>query len=64
MTTGPSSGDPSTSFIYHKLTGDLQLGMGQRMPLIGASLDPALIDIIRLWIEAGAPQTGWVPGTD
>jgi uncharacterized membrane protein YphA (DoxX/SURF4 family) len=49
---------------YHKLTGDLQSGMGQRMPLIGASLDPALIDIIRLWIEAGAPQTGWVPGTD
>jgi hypothetical protein len=64
MTTGPSSGDPNTSFIYHKLTGDLQPGMGQGMPLIGASLDPALIDIIRLWIEAGAPETGWVPGTD
>jgi hypothetical protein len=64
MTTGPGSGDPNTSFIYHKLTGDLQPGMGQRMPLIGAALDPALIDIIRLWIEAGAPQMGWVPGTD
>jgi len=64
MTTGPGSGDPNTSFIYHKLTGDLQSGMGQRMPLIGASLDPVLIDIIRLWIEAGAPDMGWVPGTD
>jgi hypothetical protein len=64
MTTGPSSGDPDSSFIYHKLTGDLDPGMGQRMPLVGPSLDPALIEIIRLWIEAGAPETGWVPGTD
>jgi len=64
MTTGPSSGEPGTSFIYHKLTGDLETGMGQRMPLIGPSLDPTLIEIIRLWIEAGAPETGWVPGTD
>jgi hypothetical protein len=64
MTTGPSSGDPNTSFIYHKLTGDLDPGMGQRMPLVGPSLDPTLIEIIRLWIEAGAPATGWVAGTD
>jgi hypothetical protein len=64
MTTGASSGDPDTSFIYHKLTGDLDSGMGQRMPLIGPSLDETLIEIIRLWIEAGAPLDGWVAGTD
>ena len=64
MTTGPNSGDPDSSFIYHKLTGDLDPDMGPRMPLVGPSLDPALIEIIRLWIEAGAPAAGWVPGTD
>jgi hypothetical protein len=64
MTTGPDSGDPDLSFIYHKLTGDLDAGMGQRMPLFGAALPPELIEIIRLWIEAGAPEMGWVPGTD
>jgi hypothetical protein len=34
------------------------------MPLIGPPLDAHLIDVIRLWIDAGAPDTGWVPGTD
>jgi hypothetical protein len=33
------------------------------MPLIGAKVDDHLIEIIRLWIEDGAPATGWVPGT-
>ena len=28
------------------------------------SLDGTLIDVITLWIQAGAPNTGWVPGTD
>jgi hypothetical protein len=51
------------SFIFHKLTGDLDGTQGARMPLIGGSLDDNLIEIIRLWIEDGAPATGWVPGT-
>ena len=53
----------ATSFIFHKLTGDLDGTQGARMPLIGGSLDDDLIEIVRLWIEAGAPDTGWVPGT-
>ncbi len=54
-----------TSFLYRKLTGDLPApGLGARMPLNRAKLDRYLIDIVRLWIEAGAPDTGWVPGTN
>jgi hypothetical protein len=51
------------SFIFHKLTGDLDGTQGARMPFGRPALDDHLIDIIRLWIEAGAPDTGWVPGT-
>ncbi|MGH7894656.1 MAG: hypothetical protein ACREQL_08300 [Candidatus Binatia bacterium] len=59
-----TNASPETSFIYHKLTGDLSGGtLGARMPLGGSKLDDFLIDIVRLWIEAGAPQAGWVPGT-
>jgi hypothetical protein len=54
-----------TSYLYHKITGDLPGGdLGARMPLTGGMLDQALIDIIKLWIEAGAPQGVWVAGTD
>jgi hypothetical protein len=64
-TTGPGTGDPATSFIFHKLTGDLpDASYGERMPFGKPKLDQLLIDIIELWIEAGAPATGWVPGTD
>jgi hypothetical protein len=52
-----------SSFIFHKLTGDLDGSQGARMPFGQPQLDDHLIDIIRLWIEAGAPDTGWVPGT-
>src|SRR5690606_919499 len=57
-------GDPSTSLIYRKVTGDLGVGLGSRMPLGRPPLPANLIQILRLWIEAGAPETGWVPGTD
>jgi hypothetical protein len=57
-------GDSSRSFLFHKVTGTLAPGQGAPMPLGGPSLDPHLIDIIQLWIEAGAPKMGWVPGTD
>lgn len=54
-----------TSFLYHKITGDLDTpALGARMPFNRPKLDAFLIDIVRLWIEAGAPQTGWVPGTE
>lgn len=56
--------DPTMSFLYHKITGDLGAGLGSRMPLGRAPLSPNLIEIVRLWIVAGAPETGWVPGTD
>jgi hypothetical protein len=56
---------PETSFMYHKLTGDLDDKLlGDRMPRGQGKLDQFLIDIVKLWIEAGAPKTGWVPGTD
>lgn len=57
-------GDASTSFIIHKITGDLDAGMGDRMPRGRPKLDKFLIDIITLWVDAGAPAAGWVPGTD
>jgi len=57
-------GDPALSFLYHKVTGDLGVGLGSRMPLGRPPLAANLIEIMRLWILAGAPETGWVPGTD
>jgi hypothetical protein len=60
----PTSGDPDTSFLFHKITGDLGPGLDSRMPFGKPPLPANLIEIIRLWIVAGAPQTGWVPGTD
>ena len=58
---------PDSSFMYHKLTGDLpdKTTFGERMPRGRPKLDQFLIDILKLWIEAGAPQDPvWVPGTD
>ncbi len=57
-------GDPVTSFLYRKVTGDLLPGTGARMPLDGPPyLDHTLTDVIYNWILYGAPQTGWPPGT-
>ena len=56
--------DPELSFLYHKVTGDLGPGLGSRMPLGRPPLAANLIEIMRLWIVAGAPEIGWVPGTD
>jgi hypothetical protein len=60
---GPGSGDPETSLLFHKLIGPPP-GFGSRMPLDRGRLNSTLIDVIELWIAAGAPETGWVPGTD
>lgn len=63
-TTGPGAGDPATSFLTHKLRGTLGPGFGEPMPLGRRTIEAGLIDIVDLWIAAGAPATGWVPGTD
>lgn len=58
------SGDLDTSFLYHKIEGDLpDINYGLRMPRNRPKLNSTLRDIIRDWIEAGAPQYTWVPGT-
>lgn len=60
-----TAGDPSTSFLFRKIEGDLpDLTYGVSMPFGKPKLNSTLRDVIELWIEAGAPQTGWVPGTD
>ncbi len=63
-TLDATHGDPATSYIFHKVSGDLPPGFGERMPLHRARLDDTLVEVIRRWIEAGAPADGWVPGTD
>ena len=46
--------DADGSYLIHKLEGtSLQ---GSRMPQGGPFLDPATIDVVRLWIDNGAPQ--------
>lgn len=56
-------GDPATSLLLQKLLGP-PVGFGARMPFNRPKLDQSLIDVVQLWIAAGAPQTGWVAGTD
>ena len=61
-----ANASPDNSFMYHKLTGDLpdKTNFGERMPRGRGKLDQFLIDILKLWIEAGAPKDPvWVPGT-
>lgn len=59
------SGDLSKSLLFHKLNRyTLPDDFGFDMPRGKRRLDQDLIDIIQLWIEAGAPEIGWVPGTD
>ena len=62
-------GDPTLSFLYRKITNDLEVGWGGAMPASGPAVSQQLIDIIELWILGDgllgpAPETGWVPGTD
>lgn len=58
-------GDPDASFLYRKITGDLGASpfLGGRMPLDGPRLNRTLRGIVQLWIEGGAPASGWVNGT-
>jgi len=56
--------DSAASFIFHKVTGELpDATYGGRMPLGRRKLHASLQTMIQLWIDGGAPATGWVPGT-
>jgi hypothetical protein len=46
-------GDPDASFMIRKLEGTQSLG--DRMPQFGPYLPQATIDVIRQWIQLGAP---------
>ncbi len=64
-----SPGYPDLSFLYRKITDDLEPGYGVRMPQTGPALSADLTELIRLWIigdamTGPAPETGWVTGTD
>ncbi len=47
-------GDPNNSFLIHKLEGHDLVGL--RMPQNADPLTPGQIQIIRRWIERGAPR--------
>src|SRR5262249_3296948 len=66
-------GDAETSFLFHKVEGDLpgldqpDPPFGEPMPRDRPKLNGTLREIIRLWIDHGAPPDDvnaiWVPGT-
>jgi sugar lactone lactonase YvrE/mono/diheme cytochrome c family protein len=62
-------GDPARSFLLQKLTGEMGYGEGDPMPSVGSALSAEQIQLIRRWIQAGAPQgnsgggTPGAPGT-
>lgn len=49
-----AAGDADGSYLVQKLAG--AAGVGERMPFGGPYLDPATIDAIRAWIDAGAQR--------
>ena len=59
------SGDLDNSLLFHKIEGTLpDTTYGERMPRGRAKQNSRLREIIRLWIEGGAPaDPTWVPGT-
>jgi len=62
-----TAGDSAASLLYHKVTDDLDdaPGLGERMPRPPGRrmLSKSVREIIRLWIDAGAPENGWIPNT-
>lgn len=48
-------GDPDQSYLYLKVIGDPSIG-GERMPRLAPALSQSLIDLLRDWIERGAPN--------
>jgi hypothetical protein len=57
-------GDVDRSLLVAKLTNNLAAGQGRSMPYNAAPLTNETVEVIRAWIEAGAPASGRVPGDD
>ncbi len=55
-------GNSAASFLSQKLHGTQGAGEGSQMPLVGTPLNPLELSVLDAWIDAGAPQTGVVPG--
>jgi hypothetical protein len=55
-------GNPAGSYLLDKLRGDLEPVQGFRMPRQLAKLPKKKIRLVEAWIEAGAPETGFVQG--
>lgn len=59
--------EPAESFLYQKLSAKTFPGSydisGSPMPSAGAAISAGQLEAIRLWIEAGAPETGSVGDT-
>ena len=55
-------GHASESFLSRKVRGQLAPTEGARMPLVGDPLPVLERDLIDVWIDAGAPETGTVSG--
>jgi hypothetical protein len=53
-------GRSADSFLVRKLAGALEPGEGDRMPNIGRPISPLELDLVRAWIDAGAPASGTV----
>ena len=49
-------GDPDASFLYLKLNGDLGDSDGAGMPFGSFPLDDGIVNSVKAWIEAGAPN--------
>jgi hypothetical protein len=56
-------GSPETSYLLDKLRGQITLDQGERMPRLMPKLPSREIRLIEAWIEAGAPETGFVEGS-
>ncbi len=53
-------GDAGSSFLVQKLTGALAAGEGEPMPFGRKAISAIELDLVRAWIDAGAPRTGKV----
>jgi hypothetical protein len=53
-------GDADASFLVRKLAGVLGAGEGNPMPSVGRPVGPLELDLVRAWIDAGAPESGAV----
>jgi hypothetical protein len=55
-------GSSATSFLSQKVHGTQDATEGSTMPLVGTPLSAIELQVLDGWIDAGAPQTGIVPG--